>query len=158
MSEEPETPKLPTDEEIEARFSKIKENLNMDLDDVDPKLHGILENTAVDRLPDSEHDEYATKLADIDAKIKQAKANKASTEPKKDSVSGSLDPQSSVAMGMGLSLAYTIIGSPIVGYGIGLLINKVTGTQGWQIWLTLIGFVIGLGYVVIVQKRHEDRF
>ena len=158
MSEEPEKPNLPSDEEIEARFSKIRENLTTDVDDVDEKLGHILAGTHVDRLDEAEHDEYLSKLADVDAKLKQARQSQENTKPKHESLTGSLDQKSSVAMGMGLSMAYTIIGSPIVGYGIGLLVNKVTGTQGWQIWLTLIGFVIGLGYVVIVQKRHGDRF
>ncbi len=158
MSEEPEKPNLPTDEEIEARFSKIRENLTADVDDVDDKLEGILKNTKVDRLDESEHDEYLSKLDEMDAKLKHARETQQKAQPKHNTLSGSLDPKSSVAMGMGLSLAYTIIGSPIVGFGAGLLINKATGTQGWQIWMTLIGFMIGMGYVVMVQKRHGDRF
>ena len=90
--------------------------------------------------------------------MKKAKQSRAATQPKQNTLSGSLDQKSSLSMGMGFTLAYTIVGTPILGYGIGLLINKLTHTDGWQIWLALLGSVIGIGWVVMITNRHGDRF
>ncbi|MBS1701869.1 MAG: hypothetical protein JST12_09430 [Armatimonadetes bacterium] len=157
MSTDPERPELPSDEEIEARLAKIRDNLGVDLDDVDSKLDDILANTRADRLDEEEHDAYQQKLDELDEKIRKAKATRATSEPKRDSFSGGLDQKSSLSMGLGLTLAYTIIGAPIVGYGAGLLMNKLTGAQGWQIWLTLLGSIIGIGWVAMVTNRHGNR-
>ena len=156
MPNEPEKPELPSEDEIEARFNKIRENLHPDLDDVDLKLAGILDNTKVEPIPESEHDEYRSKLAELDEKMKQAKQNRDKGKPStmSGSISGSLDQKSSVSMGLGFMLAYTIVGTPLLGFGVGILINKVTHTDGWQIWLTLLGSVIGLSWVIMVTNRH----
>ncbi len=159
MSHEPEKPELPSDDEIEARFQKIRENLHPDLEDVDLQLAGILDNTKADRIEDDEHAAYHAKLDDIDAKLAKAKQAKdvATNKAKDTSISGSLDQKGSLSMGLGLSMAYTIIGAPILGYLAGLGINKLTGTQGWQIWLTLLGSIIGIGWVATVTNRNQDR-
>ena len=56
MPNEPEKPEMPSEDEIEARFNKIRENLHPDLEDVDLKLAGILDDTKVDRLAEEEHE------------------------------------------------------------------------------------------------------
>ena len=149
-----------SDEEIEARFARIKQGLSTDLEDVDDKLSEILANTKAERLKDEEHEAYMGKLSDIDAKIQDAKLkyDKARKPANDGSLSGSMDQKSSMTMGMGISLAYTIIGAPIVGYGLGILINKLTHTQGWEIWLTLGGSILGIVWVVMVTNRHGNKF
>lgn len=157
MTNEPEKPELPSDDEIEARFSKIRENLTVQLDDVDHKLDGILDKTVADGIPQEEHEAYSDRISQLENKIKQAKTGYRDPSVDKASLSGSLDQKSSLSTGLGLSLAYTIIGTPMLGYGVGLLINKATGTQGWHIWLTLIGSVIGIGWTIMVVNRNNDR-
>lgn len=157
MSQEPERPELPSDDEIEARFNKIRDSLHPDLEDVDFKLGEILDNTSAEKIPDHEHDEYHQKMAELETRLHAAQQKKDAPEKAKASLSGSLDQKSSLSTGLGLSLAYTIIGTPLLGYALGLGINKVTGTQGWQIWLTLIGSVIGIGWTVMVVNRNNDR-
>ena len=74
MSHDPDKPEMLSDEEIEARFARIKQGLSTDLDDVDDKLSEILANTKAERLKEEEHEAYMGKLSDIDAKIQDAKS------------------------------------------------------------------------------------
>ncbi len=159
MSQDPEKPELPSDEEIEARFHKIRENLSTDLDDIDLKLEKILSDTNVDdqKVAPEEHEQYDQRIRDLEHKVKTAQNAANTTTSSSGSLSGSLDRKGSLSTGLGLSLAYTIIGTPLLGYAVGLGINKLTGTQGWQIWLTLIGSVIGIGWTMMVVNRNNDR-
>ena len=155
MSED--RPELPSDEEIRARLDRVREVIKPELEDVDPKLESILEATRAEKLSDEEHDAFHAKLAEMETRAATVKRMHESTKAKDNSLSGSLDQKSSLGMGMGLMLAYTIIGAPMVGYGIGLLINKTTGTQGWHIWTTLIGGCIGIAWTVMVTTRNADK-
>lgn len=159
MSHEPEKPELPSDDEIEARFNKIREGLSSDLDDIDLKLEKILANTNVDdeKVAEEEHEQFDQRIRDLEHKVKTAQNGANQATSSSGSLSGSLDQKSSLSTGLGLSLAYTIIGAPLLGYAVGLGINKLTGTQGWQIWLTLIGSVIGIGWTMMVVNRNNDR-
>jgi F0F1-type ATP synthase assembly protein I len=148
---------LPSDEEINARFEKLKESLKVDLDDIDGKLAHILEETEAPKVPDDLQDEVSRKLDALEARAAKAKQTLDKTKPQANSLSGGMDQQSALGMGMGLTLAYTIIGTPLLGYGAGMLINKSTGTNGWQIWLTLLGAVIGIGWVILVTSRNANR-
>jgi hypothetical protein len=148
---------LPSDEEINARFEKLKESLKIELDDVDGKLSNILGATEAPRVPEEVHEEMLSKVEQIEARAAKAKQVYDQTKPQDNSLSGGLDKKTSLSMGLGLMMAYTIIGMPMAGFGLGLLINKATGTQGWQIWLTLIGSIIGIGWVIMVSNRQANR-
>jgi F0F1-type ATP synthase assembly protein I len=148
---------LPTDDEINARFEKLKEKLHVDLEDVDDKLEQILSGTEVPKVPETVHDEMLSRLESIEQRAASAKQTLDKTKPQSNSLSGGMDQKSALGMGMGLTMAYTIVGTPLAGYGAGLLINKATGANGWQIWLTLLGAIIGIGWVAMVSSRHADR-
>jgi F0F1-type ATP synthase assembly protein I len=148
---------MPTDDEINARFEKLKEKLHVDLEDVDGKLEHILSETEAPRVPDTVHDEMLSKLDAIEQRAASAKQTLDKTKPQANSLSGGMDQKSALGMGLGLTMAYTIVGTPLAGYGIGLLINKSTGGNSWHIWLTLLGSVIGIGWVAMVANRHANR-
>jgi tetrahydromethanopterin S-methyltransferase subunit G len=156
-----ETPPMPSDNEIKARFDRIKENLDPgEFIDVDSKLEEILSRDEKVTLPQSEMDEYERKLSELEEKVKQAQAAKAKATGKAEdgSMSGSLDRGTAVGMGFGLTLAYTIVGTPIAGYFLGKLINSLTGRNGFEIWLTIIGGIIGVAWVSMVATRNANRF
>ncbi|HLO98448.1 MAG TPA: hypothetical protein VK171_07630 [Fimbriimonas sp.] len=153
MSVEPEKPEMPSDQEIEERFSKIKENLTVNLDDVDPKLAEILENTTASEFIEPIQSDAEQKLSEVEARFEALKEQRDAALRKAKlgdgSLTGSLDTDTTNKMGMGFVMAYTIIGLPLVGYGIGLLINKFSGASGWHIWTTM-----GFSILAIVWVAH----
>lgn len=153
--------RLPSDDEIKARFDRIKEGLDPgEFIDADSKLDEILSRTGGERIPETEMEAYERKLNELEAKMQQAKqaTNKATGKAKDDSMSGSLDRGTAVGMGFGLTLAYTIVGMPIAGYFLGKLINSLTGKSGFEVWLTIIGGIIGVAWVSMVASRNANRF
>lgn len=156
-----ETPPLPTDKEIKARFDRIKENLDPgEFIDADSKLEEILSRSEPTKIPKSEIDEYEQKLNLLDEKMRVAKAAKAKATGKVEdaSLSGSFDRGTAVGMGFGLTLAYTIVGMPIAGFFLGKLLNNLTGKEGFHIWLTIFGGIIGIWWVSMVATRNANRF
>ncbi len=162
MSEENQIPSLPSDDEIQARFDEIKAKLApvAENSELDARVEAFLGQEPVGPIPtemEQEADRVQAKLDGIDNRLNKAKQTYQNTKPKPNSVSGGLDQKTALGMGLGLSMAYTIIGAPLVGYGLGLLLNKATGNPGWHIWTTLIFSVIAIGWVAMIGSRNNDR-
>ncbi|MEI7987212.1 MAG: hypothetical protein WCI55_16440 [Armatimonadota bacterium] len=152
MSDEPIKPELPSDAEIEARFSKIKENLTLELDDADEKLAAILDKT---HAPKIETDEFDDKLKELEVK---AQAMKEKREAQKVQAAKEVrsTQESNAGLGMGMAIAYVIIGIPLVGGLIGLGLNKLTGGTAWIVIFGLGGMVAGLGYAVYLATKSAN--
>jgi F0F1-type ATP synthase assembly protein I len=148
---------LPSDAEIADRLNRIKENLYPELEDVDSKLQDILDGTEAPRIPESVHDDAFSKLEAIEKRAASAKVTLDKMKPQSDTITGGLDKKTSVGMGLGFTMAYTIIGTPLAGYAVGLIINKLTGAKGWEIWLVLGGGILGIIWVALVASRNADR-
>lgn len=58
-------------------------------------------------------------------------------------------------LGLGLTIAYTIIGVPLAGAGIGWLSNGATGSDGWIPIGTGIGAVLGLGLAIYLLSKSS---
>ncbi len=161
MNENDDLHPMPSEAEIEERFEAIKAKLdpiahNPELDAKVSEFFGRqAENSEISS--DSVHPELDEKLASMQQRLESAKNTYEQTKPKANSVSGGLDQKTSLGMGLGLSMAYTIIGAPLVGYGLGLLLNKLTGNPGWHIWTTLIFSVIAVCWVAMIGSRTNDR-
>ena len=62
-------------------------------------------------------------------------------------------------LGFGLTIAYTMVGPLLVGYGAGYLIDKKQGDGNtWQTWLTILGMVLGfIGAIVLLTRANESK-
>ncbi len=80
-------------------------------------------------------DDMEGRLADIERRAGAARERQKSAEPKP-----MLDTDVSRGLGTGLSAAYAIIGLPLVGAGVGWLIDRAVGTT----FIVVIGVVGGL--------------
>lgn len=59
-------------------------------------------------------------------------------------------------LGIGLSIAYAILGLPLVGAGIGWLIDRATGVQGvWVGPLVLVGAAAGVAMAVFLLGKSN---
>ena len=60
-------------------------------------------------------------------------------------------------MGVGISIAYTLVGATLVGWGIGKLIDMRFGGSMGQAIGTLIGAVVGLGAAIVTIIKAQNK-
>lgn len=96
--------------------------------------------------------EYTEKFDEISQRVNQAKATR---EKKQAQASQKLEKENEAnkGLGYGLAIAYAVMGMPLAGLGVGYLLDKAFGTQSLQAICAGAGFILGMGYVVILSKR-----
>ena len=151
MSDEPIKPELPSDAEIEARFSKIKENLTLELDDADEKLAAILDKT---HAPKIETDEFDDKLKELEARAQAMKEKRESIKAQEAKTIKSTQ-EDSKGLGLGLTIAYAILGVPLFGGLLGFGLTKWTGNGIWTVICGLLGMVGGIGFAAFLISRQN---
>ena len=68
------------------------------------------------------------------------------------------DSESYRGLGVGLMLAYAMIGPIIVGWGVGWLIDRDTGKNSGQTWGTVIGMFVGfIAIVFLLGRANQSR-
>lgn len=65
------------------------------------------------------------------------------------------DRDAAKGLGLGLSVAYTIIGLPVFGYGVGWLISRSTGSTTVAGFGMLIGAVVGIAVAIVMLGRQQ---
>ena len=128
VPEEPEEPAVPDPAEISAR---AREQL------------------------EAEHSALESRLQEIEAQAKKGKGHyqQAMPKPGDDRAQGMTGEQGK-SLGVGLTVAYAILGVPLVMFGIGFLIDKAAHSgQFWQSALGLVGCLIGVGFAMYVAQR-----
>lgn len=154
MSVEPEKPELPSDQEIEERFSKIKENLTANLDDVDARLGEIINGT---KAPEIDTDDLDHRLDELGKKAEALKQKKqaADVEAQKQV---RMTQDANAGLGMGLTIAYAILGVPLAGAIVGVVLKNSTGNPVWMPVFTLAGLVFGvLTAVILIQRNNKSK-
>ncbi|MBS1724228.1 MAG: AtpZ/AtpI family protein [Armatimonadetes bacterium] len=63
-------------------------------------------------------------------------------------------PESGRSLGLGLQIAYAILGVPLVGFGVGWLIDQAVGGTLWRGMLTILGAAIAVWYAVRSTGRN----
>jgi F0F1-type ATP synthase assembly protein I len=66
------------------------------------------------------------------------------------------DGESARGLGIGLTVAYAIIGTPLLGFGIGYLIDGNSTVKTWSGILGMIGAFAGVGYCVYILNRTQQ--
>lgn len=96
--------------------------------------------------------EYTEKFDEISQRVNQAKATRAKKQAQ---ASQKLEKENEAnkGLGYGLAIAYAVMGMPLAGLGVGYLLDKAFGTQSLQAICAGVGFILGMGYVVILSKR-----
>jgi F0F1-type ATP synthase assembly protein I len=140
MPDESEKPQMPSDDDIRGRFEKIREDLRgMELPELpdDEALKAKIEHVT---NPASTH-----KFPDPpDIKLNR---------PKKPSADGTPGNYNYRTLGIGMSAAYSLVGSMIVGFGIGWLYDRAThGTYGQP-----IGAVLGAIFGIVAAMALINR-
>lgn len=137
-------PEPPSDEELQARLRKL-----------------LGEDGSEEDLTEEEVDELELKLREMDDKITEARAKATlpdvpdwnykrpqEKKPEKTEYGG---------LGVGLSIAYSIIGFPLLGYGAGYLLQRWTGSAIWPSTLAMSGMVLGVVVAVFMLSRTQNK-
>lgn len=130
----PEEPESPTDAEraIEERVRQAQGEIA----EIDDEFHERLR--ALEQRAEDAHGGYQKKEAE------KQRAQRS-------------DGESSRGLGVGLSVAYTILGMPMVGAGIGWFVDKQTGLKVFLGLGTVGGAVLGVVFALVILSRHQDK-
>lgn len=146
-----------TDERPDPHGAKDDEQL-VSIDDRLQKLHD-----------DLLHDEAEEKLRDIEERAKKIAQRVEMPEVpewdyKRPEIPGQnkVDASSYLGLGVGLSVAYTLIGMALAGWGVGWLIDRNSGTTSnlGQGLGTLVGAMFGLAagiFTIIKAQNRNDK-
>lgn len=113
------------------------------------KLIDEAKSTEFESTSEAEND---AKLREIQEKASLARAtlNKHKPEAQESQFVGAGNGRN---LGLGLQIAYAIIGVPLVGYGVGWLIDNQIGGKLWSGLLTIIGAALAIWYAVKSASR-----
>lgn len=98
--------------------------------------------------------EFEERMRKLEAKVQESKAVRESEQREKKRQLAS-DRESARGLGVGLSIAYTIIGLPLFGYGVGYLIDNATGGDAAKGIAMMIGAVAGIGMAFVILNRQN---
>lgn len=130
------------------------------LDELELKLRDVEDRFARDQESrrsaeesmGSEFDDRMARLHDKVDKVKQDRTVKAAERDRQMRSEAS----SARGAGLGLTVAYMIIGVPMFGAGIGWLIDRQGGTTHWIGLCTFFGAVLGVTIAVLTLQRHNS--
>lgn len=104
---------------------------------------------------------------DLDARLhaleQRAKIAKGEARQKKDFVyrearGAASHTESGKGLSTGMVVASAIMGGPLVGYGLGYLLDNATGSTSWKAMIMLLGAVAGIAFTVkYINSREEDK-
>ena len=149
MAEEPEQ-----EESTEARFRRVQEELRtMELPDmpdeaVDAQLEDMKSRSFGD-LPNVD--------AQFDSLEKRASAARQTHAKAKNADSSRIgsDGRAARGLGIGLAMAYTVLGLPLFGLVVGYLLNRVVPGP-WIPIGVVVGFIAGVVFAVFLSNREKD--
>lgn len=105
---------------------------------------------------ESEDAAVSAKLSEFDSKMAGIRKKQADAvaQREKDSM---VAPDTGKSLGMGLTIAYTIIGMPLAGFFIGLFVDSRVGGDHWRTWLAAGGSIFGLAGAVLLLQRNSKK-
>lgn len=101
-------------------------------------------------------DEFSERLRNLENKARQQRLIR-DNRSQEASRRARDDADSARGLGVGLSIAYTIIGLPLLGVGVGWLIDTRLGTQTYRSIGVLLGSVLGIvGALVLLSRVNRN--
>lgn len=101
------------------------------------------------------HDEFTDRARRLNERLGAVKQEHEGRKAKEE-VRAKSDASASKGLGVGLSIAYTIIGLPLVGIGIGWLLDQQLHTNVWKGILATIGACAGIAITVMLMNRANE--
>lgn len=126
-------------------------------DDFEERVEAMLRRSdALHEKPEpTEFDEtLERKIADIESRASIQK-QKAETAKRLEREQRQSNVSTSRGLGIGLSIAYTIIGLPMIGLAVGWYLDNRYHANAWKAILVMAGAVIAIVYAVLQLNRSE---
>ncbi len=142
---------MPSDEELQGRFERIRDELKeLDLEET-PDI------PVLPTRPDIDHAAVDAKLDQIEERARKAKGGyvKAVNKPTTKAVAD--DNRNARGIAMGMTIAYTIIGFPMIGVAVGWLIDWKLGTPYWKAIGVLGGTTFGIVMAIKMVGENAKR-
>lgn len=126
-------------------------------DELDPLLSELLQvedGLKIDPKSDEIDAEFGDRLKKFDDRLAEQKsiheARKIEAEQKQKG-----DREATKGLGLGMSVAYAIIGVPVFGYGIGFLVDKSSGSTTFAGIGMLIGCLVGIAVAMVMLSKQK---
>jgi F0F1-type ATP synthase assembly protein I len=100
-------------------------------------------------------DDLEAGLKRVESRAAEAKAAQEALRSEAERI-GAADGDSARGLGVGLSIAYTIIGVPLLGVLVGWIVDSQLGTNVWKGLGMLIGAVIGIALAFVFLNRTNN--
>ena len=126
-----ELPEMP-DEAVDAQLEAMKSRSFGELPSVDAQFDSLEKRASAARL--------------THAKAKNDEPSRIAS-----------DRRASRGLGIGMAMAYTMLGLPLLGIIIGFLINKVSPGP-WIAIGVVAGFIAGVVFALFLSNREKDSF
>lgn len=149
---------FPTAEEIEARLSRAigfgneyRETAGSGDDEPEEVIEAPDLPNAGGRFDevDAEFDERLRRMNRSVTRAGQARKNEANKKERE----RAQERESARGLGIGLTVAYTIIGFPLLGAGVGFLIDRSTGGTAGVTLGTVLGVGLGMAAAIFMLNR-----
>jgi F0F1-type ATP synthase assembly protein I len=160
----PDEPTDATEEQLELRLRKLLgeadkadpdelDEIELKLKDLDDRLSASQDTRkSADALFDAEFEERLQRLHEKADRVKEIKES-AERDKRR---SYAVERSSARGLGIGLTIAYAIVGLPLIGVGIGWLIDKNLGTTMGKGVGVVAGVAIGMVVALALLKRTND--
>jgi F0F1-type ATP synthase assembly protein I len=133
----------------------------VDEDELDRRIRelGLDETPSIERAKQEGNkidDEFSDRLKALEDKARAAKHQR-HNQKREEARKSASDAQSALGLGIGLSVAYTIIGMPLVGMGIGWFIDYKIGSNSFRTIGAVAGMALGIfAGIAIFNKSNRQ--
>lgn len=147
-------PEGPDDEEIAARLQRVRNELNQmeGLPELpEDKIPQLAPTPELPKMPD-----FDDRLRDLEARAQAAK-DRRETKARTEARRIASDAESHRGLGIGLTVAYAIIGVPLFGILVGYALDSAAGTNVYKGLGALLGSILGIAGAVIILNRQQNQ-
>ena len=98
---------------------------------------------------------------ELDARLKRLEAKAADVRTRRDAAQKEqareqkANQESSKGLGVGLMVAYTLLGLPMAGAAIGFFLDRGRADRFWTALFVLLGAVGGIVFTIVMLNRHS---
>ncbi|MDX2065700.1 MAG: hypothetical protein SFX74_08170 [Fimbriimonadaceae bacterium] len=153
MASDERLPELPSEDEIRARIAAARARAGLGVEAVAAEPEAIeIPEVRAERLDDAD---FQAKLSALEEKAERIRGARAAA--KQDEAAAQRSEQSSArGLGVGLQLAYVLLGLPLAGAAAGYGLDTWLRMNVWKGVLCLGGAILAILWIAI-QTQRDDR-
>lgn len=103
-------------------------------------------------LPTELDEEFDERMRRLEQKVSTRRAIRDNVQ-KQEARKAELDRDATRGLGIGLNVAYALIGLPLVGAGLGWFLDKQLGTSFWTGICVVGGLIAAIAYTVLLMNQ-----